>query len=236
MIKWVLALSVGMGSFLRADNEAILGAISTFNVRQLERELQRQGALKRNIKKEIIKVLDSLIAQETENNVWYKKYDALAQIGISIPLLILSANYFYSLPKIQESSFSENVMAFFAGKALVTKIRIPETEKEGQVPATKGDSAPPESPSTSPAKTAETPKAETPAQTKKIVIERPNTVLASTAGFFGGIGLFCLLQGLLKLGRYTPRYICALAMKTLVLATPDAKSMMLTSEEKTSHL
>jgi hypothetical protein len=181
-------------NMLIADNEAILGAISTFNVKQLERELQRHGALKRNIKKEYVKVLDGLIAQEAENNVWYKKYDALAHIGISIPLLILSFNYLYSLPRIREDSITKDISSFFSANSfvLVNQNEItPETKKSEE---------------------------------GSKLIPMPNTILTATAGFLNGVGLYCLSHGLLKLLRYTPRYIAALAMKTIVLSAPDAKS------------
>ncbi len=120
MYKVVLmGLIVWYVPFIKSDNKAILQAMGAFDLVKLEAELIKQSSLMKNIKKEFLKVADDIIMQEAENNIWHRKYDGIARIVISIPLLCASCYYFSTIPFTKAHPWYKNIDAFFEGQAVI---------------------------------------------------------------------------------------------------------------------
>lgn len=120
MYKIVLAgLLVLYVPFMVGDNKAILKAMGAFDLIKLETELAKYSALKRNIKKEFLKVADDIIMQEAENNVWNRKYDGIVAVFTSIPLLCASCYYLSTIPFTKARPWYKNIQAFFDGQAII---------------------------------------------------------------------------------------------------------------------
>jgi hypothetical protein len=238
----MLLLTCLTTAYVVSSSEPLLKAINAYDVKQLDIELQKYGPLKRSVRKELLRAVDTCINHAAVSNVWYKKYDAIAQLIISIPLLVIATYYLYHIPKVAEPSLIDNISSLFAAKVRVGIVpqgsspvvpkgpsapvgSVPHPKMSLPKPAVKQPASGPttsavvKGPLEVPAKPSET--SEIP---RRIINPPLNTILIAVSGLCAGAGIACLASSIVKFMQYNSRYVQALAMRTLIQASPDNKS------------